>query len=78
MTSFILVKVFSVSKAEHASSTPPTLRLHVMEEEGGGANRLPVYVAKQAVKFTQCLYVAEGCPIHSAKQDEDCHEGRDY
>ena len=40
--------MFSVSKAEHASSMGQTLKLHVMEEEGGGggggggANRLPI------------------------------------
>ena len=28
--------MFSVSKAEHTSSTGPTLKLHVMGEGGGG------------------------------------------
>ena len=32
--------MFSVSKAEHASSMGPTLKLHVMEEEGRGQTGL--------------------------------------
>ena len=28
--------MFSISKAEHASSTGPTLKLHVMKGGGGG------------------------------------------
>ena len=34
--------MFSVSKAEHASSKGPTPKLHVANG-GGGGNRLPVY-----------------------------------
>ena len=52
--------MFSVSKAEHASSKGPTLKLHVMEDGGGGgggggATGLACLVAKQAVEFPQVL-----------------------
>ena len=39
--------MFSVSKAEHASSTCPTFKLHVKEDwggGGGGGGGLPVYL----------------------------------
>ena len=35
--------MFSVSKAEHASFMGPTFKLHVMDE-GGGGNRLPLFI----------------------------------
>ena len=47
------LKVFiSVSKAEHASSMGPTLKLHVIEEEEGQTSlQASCLVAIQAVEF---------------------------
>ena len=44
--------MFSVSNAEHASSTSPTL---VACDGGGGGQQASCLVAKQAVEFPQVL-----------------------
>ena len=46
--------MFSVYKVEHASSTSPTLKLHVIEE-GGRGKQASCLVAKHAVEFPQVL-----------------------
>ena len=48
--------MLNVSKAEHASwaFTSPTLKLHVVDGEGGG-QQASFLVAKQAVEFPQVL-----------------------
>ena len=49
--------MFSVFKAEHTSFKGPTFKLHVMEEEEGGATGFLLYiVAKQALDFHRYTY----------------------
>ena len=47
--------MFSISKAEHASSTGPTLKLHVMKGGGGGGggDKASCLVTKQAVGISR-------------------------
>ena len=53
LVTFFIFKVFSVSKAEHASSTSPT-KLHVMGGGGEGQQASILFsIAKQAVEFPQ-------------------------